>query len=411
MQVMYGRCAGLDVHKKTVVACVVVTVGQEVRKETRTFGTTTPDLLALLDWLRSQEVTHLAMESTGSFWMPIYHVLEGHLEMLVVNAHHLKAVPGRKTDVTDAEWIAECLRHGLLRASFVPPKPQRELRTLTRHRSNQVERRGQLVNEIHKLLEQTNIKLGCVATDIMGVSGRAMLEALLGEQNDAKLLADLAKGRLRNKRAELEKALQGKVQAHHRLVLAQLLTDIDLLDEQVAELDREIAQRVVAYQEQIELLDGIPGINRRVAEVIVAEVGTNMSRFPSAKHLASWAGLCPGNNESGGRRRSGKTRKGNRYLRATLVESAQGAARKKDSYPKALFHRLAGKRGKKRAIVAVAHSTLETAYYVLSRKQPYRDLGGNYFDQRNPAIVLKRLLKRIENLGYQVTLVPLQQAA
>ena len=411
MQVMYARCAGLDVHKRTVVACVLVTVGPEVRKETQTFGTTTPDLLALLDWLRSQEVTHLAMESTGSFWMPIYHILEGHLEMLVVNAHHLKAVPGRKTDVTDAEWIAECLRHGLLRASFVPPKPQRELRTLTRHRSNQVERRGQLINEIHKLLEQTNIKLGCVATDIMGVSGRAMLEALLGEQNDAKLLADLAQGRLRNKRAELEKALQGKVQAHHRLVLAQLLTDIDLLDEQIGELDREIAQRVAPDQEQIQLLDGIPGINQRVAEIIVAEVGTDMSHFPSAQHLASWAGLCPGNNESGGRRKSGKTRKGNRYLRATLVESAQGAVRKKDSYPKALFHRLAGKRGKKRAIVAVAHSTLETAYYVLSRKQPYRDLGGNYFDQRNPAVVLRRLLKRIENLGYQVTLVPLEKAA
>ena len=411
MQVMYARCAGLDVHKKTVVACVLVTVGPEVGKETRTFGTTTPDLLELLDWLRSQEVTHLAMESTGSFWVPIYQVLEGQLEMLVVNAHHLKAVPGRKTDVTDAEWIAECLRHGLLRASFVPPKPQRELRTLTRHRSNQVERRAQLVNEIHKLLEQTNIKLGGVATDILGVWGRAMLEALLGEQKDPKLLADLAKGRLRSKRPELEKALQGKVQAHHRLVLAQLLTDIDLLDEQIAELDREIARRVVPYQEQIELLDGIPGINQRVAEVIVAEVGTDMSRFPSAKHLASWAGLCPGNNQSGGRRRSGKTRKGNRYLRTTLVESAQGAARKKDSYPKALFHRLAGKRGKKRAIVAVAHSTLETAYYVLSRHQPYRDLGGNYFDQRNPAVVLRRLLKRIENLGYQVTLVPLEKAA
>jgi transposase len=292
-----------------------------------------------------------------------------------------------------------------------PAKPQRELRTSTRHRSNQVERRGQLVNEIHKLLEQTNIKLGCVATDIMGVSGRAMLEALLGEQNDAKLLADLAKGCLRNKRAELEKALQGKVQAHHRLVLAQLLTDIDLLGERIAELDREIAQRVAPDQEQIELLDGIPGINQRVAEVIVAEVGTDMSRFPSAKHLALWAGLCSGNNQSGGRRRSGKTREGNRYLRTTLVESAQGAARKKDSYPKALFHRLAGKRGKKRAMVAVAHSTLETAYYVLSRKQPYRDLGGNYFDQRNPAVVLKRLLKRIENLGFQVTVVPLAKAA
>jgi len=406
MQLIHERCAGLDVHKQTIVACVMLSLGPKVTKQTRTFGTTMSEIVALADWLKSHEVTHVAMESTGPYWIPVYNLLEEQFEVLVVNAAHIKAVPGRKTDVKDAEWIADLLRHGLVRGSFVPPKPQRQLRVLTRHRINQTQRRAQLVNEVHKLTEQTNLKLNCVATDVMGVSGRAMLEALLGGESDPAVLAELAKGKLRKKLPQLREALAGKLEAEHRLVLGQLLADIELLEEQIAESDAAIAKALEPYARELELLDGLPGVDRRVAEVFLAEAGADMSRFPSAQHLASWVGLCPGNNQSGGKRLSGRTRKGNKYLRSTYVEAAHGAARKKASYTKAQYHRLAGRRGKKRALVAVAHGLMEASYIVLSRKVPYRDLGGNYFDTLNPERLKQRLVLRLQGLGYQVSLTP-----
>ena len=307
MQVMYSRCAGLDVHKTTVVACVMITANNgQVESETATFGTTTPDVLALSDWLRERQVTHVAMESTGVYWKPIYHLLEGNFELLVVNAQHVKALPGRKTDVKDAEWICDLLRHGLLRGSFIPPRPQRQLRELTRHRSNLVERRAQVINELQKCLESTNIKLASVVTDITGVSATEMLQGLLNGQTDPASLAALARGPMKPKKPLLEKALQGKVEAHHKLILSQLLADMGWLEEQIEEVAREIANRLQEQQETLDRLDEIPGVNRRVAEVIAAEIGPDVKPFPSAAHLASWCGLCPGNNESATRRTSGR---------------------------------------------------------------------------------------------------------
>ncbi len=440
MEVIYPRCAGLDVHKKVVVACRIHTHadGQKVT-ETQTFGTTTGELLRLLDWIQEWECSHVAMESTGEYWKPAYNLLEGQVEILLVNARHVKNVPGRKTDVKDAEWIADLLRHGLLKGSFVPPQAQRELRDLTRQRSNLVRERAAVVNRLQKVLEDANIKLAAVATDVMGVSARAMLEAIVEGQADPAVLAELACGRMRNKREALEQALNGRVREHHRFLIASHLTHVDFLDEQIAQFTQRIAEHIekmsapsatatedtpplpapsdqlrdepLTFSQAVELLDTIPGVNRRLAEIIVAEIGTDMSRFPSAKHLASWAGVAPGNNESAGRQRSGKTPPGNGSLRKGLVQAAHAAAHTKNTYLAAQYQRLATRRGKKRAIVAVAHSILVIVYHVLLRHEPYRELGGNYFDERKRESVVNRLVRRLEKLGYRVALETQSQTA
>ena len=412
MQVLYPRCAGLDVHKASVVACVMLTAASgSVSRETRTFGTMTADLLALGDWLKGHGVTHAAMESTGVYWKPIYNLLEGQLELWVVNAQHMKAVSGRKTDVQDAEWIADLLRHGLLRPSFVPARPQRELRELVRHRTNLVGRRAQAVNELQKCLESTNLKLGNVVSDVTGVSATEMLTALLAGQTDATALAALARGRLKEKKPQLQAALAGTVREHHRLILSQLLADIGWCEEQIAEVSALIAARLQAQQELLDRLDDIPGVNRRVAEIILAEVGSDVKRFPTAQHLVSWAGLCPGNNESAGKRRSSRIRPGNRSLRAGIIAAAHAGSRKPDSYLSALYHRLAGRRGKKRALVAVGRTILQSVYYLISRGARYRDLGADYFERRDPEGLARRLARRIERLGFAVSWQPQAQAA
>jgi len=405
MEIVHTHCAGLDVHKKTVVAAIIIPDPKGgLHKETRTFGTMTPDLLALSDWLMAQGVSHAAMESTGEYWKPVFNILENNFEVLLVNAQHIKAVPGRKTDIKDAEWIAELLRHGLLKASFVPPLGQRELRELTRYRSTFVKERASLVNRLQKVLESANIKLASVATDVTGVSGRAILQALLEGKSSPEEMAELAKGRMREKRELLAKALQGQVKAHHRFVLTELLCQIDGLDETIARFDEQIEAYCRPFEEVVELLDTIPGVARQTAEMIVAEIGTDMSRFPSADHLASWAGVAPGNNESAGKRRSGKTTPGNHALGVALNHAANAASHTKNTYLSAQYHRLASRRGKKKAIVALEHSILIIAYHIIQRKEPYHELGGDYFDQRRPEATAKRLVKRLERLGFQVSL-------
>ena len=405
MDIVHTHCAGLDVHKKTVVAAIIVPDPQGgLHKETRSFGTMTIELLALSDWLMEHGVTHVAMESTGEYWKPVFNILENNFEVLLVNAQHIKAVPGHKTDVKDSEWIAELLRHGLLRASFIPPLGQRELRELTRYRSTFVKERVTLVNRLQKVLESANIKLASVATDVMGVSGRAMLEALIEGNASPEEMAELAKGRLREKRELLAKALQGRVKSHHRFVLTELLCQIDGLNETVVRFDEQIQEYCRPFEEVVELLDTIPGVARETAEIIVAEIGTDMSRFPSADHLASWAGVSPGNNESAGKRRTGKTTQGNHALGVALNHAANAASHTKSTYLSAQYHRLAARRGKKRAIVALEHSILIIAYHIIQSKVPYQELGGNYFDKRRPETTTQRLVKRLEHLGFQVSL-------
>ena len=407
MDVLYLQCCGLDVHKKTVTACLLTsTEGPEPLKEMRTFRTMTADLLALADWLQQAGCTHVAMESTGVYWRPVYNVLEGQCELLVVNAQHMKAVPGRKTDVKDAAWIAELLRHGLLRGSFIPSKPQRQLRELTRYRSTLIQDRARALNRLQAVLEDANLKLASVVSNIYGVSARAMLEALIAGQRDVEVLAELARGRMRAKRAQLQEALAGRVTAHHSFLLTEHLSFMESLDEAIERVSGEIDQRLTAEQEAIALLDTIPGVGQRAAEILIAEIGTDMSRFPSAKHLASWAGMCPGNHESGGKRLSGKTRKGSRWLRQILVEIAHGAAKTKNTYLAAQYKRIAARRGKKRALIAVGHTVLTIVYTMLTRQQPYQDLGAAYFDQQDQQRVERRLVHRLERLGYQVSLQP-----
>jgi transposase len=405
MEVLYERCCGLDVHKRTVVACLLTPgPGGERRQETRTFGTMTDDLLALADWLAAAGCTHVAMEATGAYWKPVYNILEGQLGLLVVNAHHVKAVPGRKTDVRDAEWLADLLQHGLLRGSFIPPQPQRELRDLTRYRSTLVRERASEVNRLQKTLEGANLKLASVATDVLGATGRAILQAIVAGKGEVQELAGLAKGSLRQKRAELERALKAEVSEHQRLMIREHLAHIAYLDEAVGRLSREIAERLGPFEETLVRLQTIPGVGRRTAEILLAEVGTDLSRFPSHRHLASWAGLCPGNYESAGKQRSGRTRKGSPWLRSALVEAAWAAARAKQTYLSAQYHRLAARRGGKRAALAVAHTILVIAYHMMAREQTYADLGGNYFDERDRRQVERRLVRRLEGLGYTVTL-------
>jgi transposase len=407
MDVIYSQCCGLDVHKKTVTACLITSMaGAEPMKEIRTFRTMTADLLALADWLQEAGCTHVAMESTGVYWRPVYNLLEGQCELLVVNAQHIKAVPGRKTDVKDAAWIAELLRHGLLRGSFIPSKPQRQLRELTRYRSTLVQERARTLNRLQAVLEDANLKLASVVTDIYGVSARAMLEAILAGERDVEILADLARGRLRTKRDQLKEALEGRVTAHHSFLLTEHLSTLEYLDEAMERVSGEIDQRLTADQEAIALLDTIPGVGQRAAESLIAEIGSDMSRFPSAKHLASWAGMCPGNHESGGKRLSGKTRKGNRWLRQVLVEIAHVASKTKNTYLAAQYKRIAARRGKKRALMAVGHTILTIVYMMLTRRQPYQDLGAAYFDQREQHRVERRLVQRLERLGYKASLQP-----
>jgi transposase len=364
----------------------------------------TVDLLALSDWLLACGCTHVAIESAGDYWKPVFNILEATCEVLLVNAQHVKAVPGRKTDVKDAAWLAELLQHGLLRARFIPPVAQPALRDLTRYRSTFIQERVTLINRVQKLLEDANIKLAAVASDIMGVSGRAMLAALVAGHTEPEALAELAKGRLRSKRDQLAQALDGRVKPHHRFVLTELLCQIDGLEETIARFDAHIQAIYGPFEEAVGLLDTIPGVARRTAEMVVAEIGTDMARFPSADHLASWAGVAPGNHESAGKRTSGKARKGNRFLRTTLVQAAHAAARTKGSYLGAQYRRLAAGRGKKRAILAVAHSILVMAYDMIQRREPYRDAGADFFDRLQPADTARRLVKRLESLGYQVSL-------
>lgn len=410
MQVKYERCCGIDVHKDTVVACVIVSKPSgHVQKAIRTFATTTGGLTALAQWLTETGCTQVAMESTGVYWKPVYNLLEGAFEMLVVNAADIKKF-GDKTDVTDAEWLADLLRHGLLRGSFIPSAPQRALRDLTRYRTRLIDDRSREVNRVQKVLEDANLKLASVASDVMGVSGRAILAQLIQGQSNPAVLADLAKGRLREKRAALEQALTGRFTAHHRFMLMQHLSHIDYLDGQIAQLDAEIADQIRPFQAAVDRWDQLPGINQRSGQVIVAEVGADLKPFPDGAHLASWGGICPGNQESAGKRHSGKTRKGSKWLRRALVEAAHSAARTKNTYFATLYHRLAGRRGRKRALVAVGHSLLVTGYTLITRQVDYQDLGANYFDELNKEAVKRRTVKRLEQLGFQVELKPIVAA-
>ena len=406
MDVVHERCCGLDVHKKTVVACLLTPGlrGGTIR-EVRTFGTTTRELLALTDWLSAAGCTHVAMESTGSYWKPVYNILEGTFELLVANAQHLKAVPGRKTDVRDAEWIADLLRHALLRPSFIPSRPERELRELSRYRTALVRERASEVNRIQKVLEGANIKLASVASNVVGVSGRAMLAALVAGEEDAQMMAGLALGKLRNKKAALEEALHGRLEAHQRFLLAAQLRHIDNLDALIEEVSGEIEERLRPFQPDLERLTTIPGVGRRIAETLLSELGPEMGRFPSARHLASWTGLCPGQHQSAGKSRSGRTRKGSPWLRSALVEAARAAARSR-TYLGAQYRRIAARRGANRAAVAVAHSILTIVYHILARGQTYVDLGDNYFDRLQRDRVCSRLTHRLEALGYSVSLQP-----
>jgi transposase len=403
MERQIERGCGLDVHRDTVAACVRVP-GPNGRRhqDVRTFGTTGAELLALRDWLQAHAVTHVAMESTGVYWKPVYYVLEDAFTCLLVNAAHMKRVPGRKTDVQDCIWIAELLEHGLLRDSFVPPAPIRELRDLTRHSKVLIHERARVANRLHKLLQDAGIKLSSVATNILGVSGRAMLEALVHGTTDPTVLAELARGRLRVKLPALRQVLAGHLRPHHAFLVGQLLAHLTYLDKAIAKVSKEVDRRGGPFKQVLADLDTVPGIDKRTAEVVLAEVGTDMSRFPSARHLASWAGICPGNDESAGKRRSGKTRKGNRWLRTALVEAAGAGIRKRDSALGARYRRVMRHRGHNKAIVAVAHAMLRAIYHLLEQRTSYRDPGADYYDRRHTERVTRRAIQLLQRQGYQV---------
>jgi transposase len=441
MELLHRRCAGLDVHKDSIVAALrCLDERGQLHREGRTFATVTAGLLELLAWLQGRQVTHVAMESTGVYWKPVWNILEGSMELLLVNAAHIKQVPGRKTDVKDCEWIAQLLQHGLLAASFVPPTPVRDLRELTRQRTQLVAEKAAVSNRIQKLLEDANIKLGSVASDVLGQSGRAMLRDLVAGVTDPGQLASRALGRMRSKRESLRVALQGRVTEHHRFLLGLHLDHVRQLEELVLRLEARITELIdrdrppdpppeptavakddpppvaaetatppppagpVAWWQALALLVSIPGVSRRSAEVAIAEIGTDMSRFASSGHLASWAGLCPGNDESAGKRRSGKTRCGNRWLRATLVQAAWAASHTKGTYLAAHYRRLAKRRGRKKALVAVAHTLLGIIYHVLRKRQLYQELGADYFDRLASERLTRQLVRRLESLGHKVTL-------
>ena len=405
METIVERAAGLDVHKAQVTACVRVPGrGRERTQEVAEFPATVRGLLALRDWLNAHRVTQVAMEATGVYWKPVWAILEDEFDCLLVNARHVKQVPGRKTDVSDAAWLCQLLEAGLLRRSFVPPKPIRALRNLTRYRKAQIGERQREANRLHKLLEDTGIKLDCVAADILGVSGRAMLEALVAGTTDPEVLAELAKGKLRAKIPALREALVGRFDRQHALIVSAILAHLDFLDEQIQLLSDEISEQLVPFGAAVELLCTIPGVQRRTAEVIVAEIGVDMSRFPSERHLASWAGQCPGNDRSAGKRRSGKTRHGSKWLDSALTEAAMAAARTNDAYLAAQYQRLRPRRGHGRALDAVKHSIITGCWHMLSTGELYREAGGDYFTRRDPARATRRLIAQLERLGHHVTL-------
>ncbi|QGP90761.1 IS110 family transposase ISAzo28 [Neomoorella glycerini] len=405
MEVVYERCCGLDVHKKKVVACLITPGEKQLKQEIRTFGTMTEDLEGLRGWLLENGVTAVAMESTGVYWKPIYNILEGQIpELILINPEHFKALKGKKTDCKDAVWLAELLRHGLLAGSFIPPKEIRELRELTRYRAALVAEHSREVQRVQKQLENSNIKLSSVATDIMGVSGREILKAMLNGNEDPKELAQMARGKLRKKIPELEKALEGKIEEHTRLLLKQQLEHLEFLEQQIEELNAEIEKRMEPFFEEAGRLAEVNGIKKEAAQDIIAEIGVDMTPFPDADHLASWAGVCPGNNESAGKRKSGKTRKGNQHLRAILVQCSWAAIRTKDSYLSAKYRRLAPRLGKKKALLAIAHSLIKIIYHLLKDKAHYQDPGPNYYTKEERERRIRRLVKQIEAQGYTVTL-------
>lgn len=405
MELLIERCAGLDVHKATIVACIRwAGPNGSVRKEVRTFTTMTADIEALANWLAESQVTDVAMESTGVFWKPVFNILEGRFRVFLVNARHIKQVPGRKTDVKDCEWIAQLLQCGLLRPSYIPELVIRQLRDLTRQRTQLVAEQTRVVNRIQKVLEDANIKLAAVATDILGASGRALLTALLAGEASPEKMAEMARGRLRAKIPQLEQALRGHVTDHHRFLLKLYLDQLQALDGLIARLSDRIGVLMDPFEETIERLTTIPGVERRTAENLIAELGHDLGAFPTAGHLCSWAGMCPGNHQSAGKSQSGRTAKGNRWLRQTLTQAAWGASRTKDTYLSAQFRRLATRRGKKRALVATGHTLLVIVSHVMTDAVAYKELGADFFDRLDPKRLTRYLVKRLERLGHKVTL-------
>ena len=405
MEVVVERQSALDVHKAQVTACVRLPDGQGDRRElVEQFATTVAGLLVLADWLRAHQVTHVVMEATGDYWKPIWHVLEDDFELMLVNARHVKQVPGRKTDVSDAAWLCRLAEAGLLRASFVPPKPIRDLRLLTRYRRTQIAERKREAQRLHKALEDTGVKLDCVATDILGKSGRAMLDALVSGTTDPQVLADLARGKLRKKIPALREALRGRFEAVHALLIGSILAHLDFLEEHISGLSEAIEEQIAPFAAARDLLMSIPGVGQRTAEVLIAEIGTDMTQFPSAGHLASWAGQCPGNDQSAGKRRSGRTRKGSKNLNIALKDAAMAALRTNDSYLQALYRRKKSQLGHGRAVGAVKHSMICAAWHMLSTGEFYTDLGGDYYTRRNPQRQTKRLVAQLQRLGHDVTL-------
>ena len=405
MEAIIEKCCGLDVHQATVVACLLTgKPSQRPEKEVRTFRTVTRELQAMSEWLRAEGCTHVAMESTGVYWKPVYAVLEGGFELVVGNAHHIKNVPGRKTDVKDSEWLADLMRHGLIRKSFVPPKPLRELRDLLRYRRKLVESGASERNRLLAVLETANIKLASVASDVFGVSGRLMLDALIEGRATPAEMAKLAKGKLRDKLVELQLALEGSVGEHHRFLLAMQLRRLKSVEDELEVLDKRIEEKLEPYRAQHALLMTIPGVNWCIAAVLIAEIGVDMTVFLSAYHLAAWAGVCPGNNESAGKHRAGKARRGNVHLKTALVGAATSAARTKGTYLKDKYHRLRARRGNLRAAVAIGHKILVAAYHMLTRQLPYQDLGGSYLYKLDETRTASNLVRRLERLGYVVEL-------
>jgi len=412
MEVLYACCCGIDVHAKLLVACLL----KAGKKEVRTFSTMTEDLLRLLDWLTQAGCTHVAIESTGVYWRPVFNILEGILDVILTNARDAKGYKARKTDVIDAEWLADLLRHGLLKPSFIPPLPIRELRDLTRYRESLVREQTALANRIQKLIESANVKLGQVASDALGASGKVMLRALAAGETDAEQLSHLARGILKRKQPQLQQALQGRFTQAQRWILAELLDQYDQVEAALQRAEARIRQEVENSADPfvpkaVPLLDTIPGIGETVAQIIVAEIGVDMARFPTVHDLASWAGMCLGNNESAGKRKSGKTTKGSRYLRAALVQAAWAASHQNETYLAAQYKRLVKRMGKKKALIAVGHSILVIAYYVLQKRTPYQDLGGDYFNRRNVDKQRKRLIRQLERLGVKVTVEEIKEAA